>query len=266
MSEAYEAVEAAMKDVDTLRRGLKKKTTKKVRSSEELALIKAVCHTWFKNHRPKVFACIEDDLLSDVDSHFTTMLSGTDRETARTLYDRNLKSVKAKLSDLREYTITSIQEEVHSTADTPPSFMKLIPDPAMQKILESRWNECAKCVLADAPLSATVMMGGFLEALLLARVNRETNKTSVFNATKSPKDKKTGKTKPLQEWSLRHYIDVAHELSWISSSAKDVGEVVRDYRNYIHPYKELSHGVILSSGDAKLFWEIAKSIARQLLI
>src|SRR5882672_647716 len=91
----------------------------------------------------------------------------------------------------------------------------------------------------------------------------------------------------LPEWTLRHYIDVAHELyarhtkiwisqgvdwistasgserslrqrslatargtdsssqsrswcaqhiGWISSSAKDVGEVVRDYRNYIHPH------------------------------
>ena len=70
---------------------------------------------------------------------------------------------------------------------------------------------------------------------------------------------------PLQEWTLRHYIDVGHELGWISTSAKHIGEVVRDYRNYIHPQKELSHGIELRDGDAQLFREIAKGISRQLL-
>jgi hypothetical protein len=109
------------------------------------------------------------------------------------------------------------------------------------------------------------MMGGLLEALLLARVHREKDKSRVFQAAVAPKDKTTGKTLLLQEWTLRHYIDVAHELGWISESAKDLGEVVRDYRNYIHPHKELTHGVSLAKADAELFWEVSKGISRQLL-
>jgi len=64
---------------------------------------------------------------------------------------------------------------------------------------------------------------------------------------------------------LKNYIDVAHELQWISESAKDVGVVLRDYRNFIHPQKELSHGVVLKSDDASILWEVAKSISKQLL-
>lgn len=69
----------------------------------------------------------------------------------------------------------------------------------------------------------------------------------------------------LKDWTLRNYIDVAYELSWISRTTKDIGEVVRDYRNYIHPQKEHSHGIALSPEDAQTMWEIAKSVVRQIL-
>jgi hypothetical protein len=69
----------------------------------------------------------------------------------------------------------------------------------------------------------------------------------------------------LREWTLQDYIGVAHELGWITVAAKDVGVVLRDYRNYIHPQKELSHGVSLTTPDAVILWEIGKSISRQLL-
>jgi hypothetical protein len=70
---------------------------------------------------------------------------------------------------------------------------------------------------------------------------------------------------PLKDRTLKHFIDVAHELKWISQSAKDVGVVLRDYRNFIHPQKELSHGIELKSDDAALLWDVAKSISKQLL-
>jgi hypothetical protein len=109
------------------------------------------------------------------------------------------------------------------------------------------------------------MMGGLLEGLLLAKINQLPNKAAVFSAIATPKDPKTGKALQLKEWGLKNYIDVAHELGWITKTTKDIGEVVRDYRNYIHPQKELSHGISLEPGDAHMLWEVAKSITVQLL-
>jgi hypothetical protein len=40
---------------------------------------------------------------------------------------------------------------------------------------------------------------------------------------------------------------------------------MRDYRNYIHPQKELSHGISLVQGDAQMLWEIAKGMILQIL-
>jgi len=135
----------------------------------------------------------------------------------------------------------------------------------MQRILENRWNECIKCVEAEAPLAATVMMGGLLEGLLLARINQLTDRRPIVNARSAPKDHKTGKTLNLNQWGLKDFISVAHELGWISPTTRDIGNFVRDYRNYIHPQKEHSHGVNISPEDAKTLWEIAKSVARQII-
>jgi hypothetical protein len=98
----------------------------------------------------------------------------------------------------------------------------------MKTILEGRWSEITSCVTAKAPLAATVMMGGLLEGLLLARVNNHANKSEIFTASAAPKDK-AGKTLPLKDWTLQNYIGVAHELKWITQTVKDIGEVLRDY-------------------------------------
>ena len=135
----------------------------------------------------------------------------------------------------------------------------------MQDILARRWEETLLCMRGGAHLAATVMMGGLLEALLLARVNLETNKKPIFTAMSAPKDKASGSTYPLKDWALRDYIDVSHELGWITKSAKDVGEVLRDWRNYIHPHKEHSHKVKLVKSDGVLLWGVAKSIATQVI-
>src|SRR5262249_20868734 len=115
-----------------------------------------------------------------------------------------------------------------------------------------------------APLAATVMMGGILEGLLLAKMNQMANMAPAFTAAAAPRDK-AGKTLQLKDWTLKNYIDVAHELKWITTTAKDIGEVMRDYRNYIHPQKELSHGVTLLESDAQMLWEIAKKMILQIL-
>ena len=118
---------------------------------------------------------------------------------------------------------------------------------------------------SKCPLAATVMMGGLLEALFVARANLMPNKAPLFRAIGTPLEAKTKKPIPLKEWTLRPYIDVAAELGWISRSGKDVAAVLRDYRNYIHPEKERAHGVNLNNHDSSMFWAVTKSLARQLL-
>jgi len=54
-------------------------------------------------------------------------------------------------------------------------------------------------------------------------------------------------------------------MQWIRQSGRDVGEVLRDYRNYIHSAKELSHNVDLNVHDTNMFWAVFRSLVKQIL-
>ncbi len=108
-------------------------------------------------------------------------------------------------------------------------------------------------------------MGGLLEALFVARANKLQDKAPLFRSKSTPLDSKTKKPIPLSDWTLRPYIEVGYELGWISRSGKDVAAVLRDYRNYVHPEKERSHGVSLNAHDSAMFWDVTRGLAQQLL-
>ena len=263
MTKAMDVIDLALGEVDRLRKFLKKKATAQVWTAEERSIAKATALAWFNTHRATLANLGSSPKFLTAESLYRKLLEASDRATSRAMYDGLLKSLREALIALRSERATQPVSPT-PTSDQSPSFAPLISDMRMQTILADRWRECVKCISANAPLSATVMMGGLLEALLLGRVNREPNKAPIFQAKVAPKDK-NGQPKMLPEWTLKNYIDVAHELGWISVSAKDVGEVLRDYRNYVHPFKQLSHGVNLTTDDALLLWEVSKAVTRQVI-
>lgn len=268
MSDAYASLDAALEEAKKLRLFLKKGKSRQVSSREERDLINATAMSWFKSHYFALKRYLVNGELETLTLLYKDLIMCSDKYTTRSKYDSILKEVSSELKANRGNLLSvdaEISEEVFSKNDSPPDFSNLVVDKKMREILIGRWEESHTCVLAGAPLAATVMMGGLLETLLLARFNKEENKSLIFSSKKAPINKSTGKTAPLQEWTLRSYIDVAHDLKWISHSAKNVGEVLRDYRNYVHPYKQLSHGMNLDTHDAELFWGVTKSISAQLI-
>jgi hypothetical protein len=261
-----EALATAIEQSQRVRRALKRGQTRQVSSQEERELAASFAHSWFNSLVPIINSVVVAGDVAEINSQFRALLEYADRSTTRSKYDGLLKALCRALSDLRRDLVSGALQSVRAeTTDEPPDFDSLTADGRMQSILKARWSECGRCVAADAPLAATVMMGGLLEALLVARANKEDDKRHLFASAHAPVDRKTGKHIPFQEWTLKNYIDVGHHLGWITQSAKDIGEVLRDYRNYVHPQKQYSHNIELGHGDASLFWEVTKSIARQLL-
>jgi hypothetical protein len=265
MTGAMTAIQATITEAGRLEKVLKDGRPRvQVTLTDERATAKATALAWFGNHKQSILNVMRGADTAQIDDGYKKILVSAERAGARTKYLSVLRAIRKALIRLQSECATT-PASATPTGDTAPNFAPLISDTAMQKILNARWHECTKCIGADAPLAGTVMMGGLLEALLLARINREPDKKAIFTAKAAPKDRSSGKTKPLSEWTLKDYIDVVHELGWITVSAKDVGAVLRDYRNYIHPQKQLSHSVHLKLDDARLFWEISKSIARQVI-
>lgn len=260
MADLVGPIDEAVRAVTRLRATLHKGVNRQVRSSDELSLVKATAQTWFKNQRPALASLQSDPAFRIADQGFASLFEWSDQNTTRAKYRDLLQTIKVQLVKLRSSGILVAPSSEHPS----PQFHLLISDPRMLGILERRWAETLACQRAGADLAATVMLGGLLEALFLARINRLPSMAPLFTATAAPKDK-TGKTRPLKEWGLKDYLDVAKELGWIRQSAKDVGQVLRDYRNYIHPEKELSHGVTVVAEDTTMFLSVFSSIAAQII-
>jgi hypothetical protein len=268
MKSAAEAADEAIGEVDRARKRLAKGTSKQISQADDIDYLKSVCYAWFNSHRKAVVASAASaspDATIAVDRLYQKVFDSTAKNAARTTYVAALKSAKGALAELRSALVLSPAAAAPSALDAPPDFVSLVGDPQMQSILVERWEECQKCLSIGAHLAATVMMGGLLEALFVARANQLADKSPLFTAKTTPIDKKTNRALPLPEWTLRPYIDVGHELGWISKSAKEVAEVLRDYRNYIHPEKQRSHGVRLEAQDGRMFWDVTRHLVVQLL-
>jgi hypothetical protein len=255
---------AALEDVKRLKQAIAAVRTPQLRSAEARSHLKAVSLAWFQRHKASLAPGANTPELETIDSGFRELLGLSEKAPSTAKVRAVVKRLHTDLVRV-DTSLASSPAAVKPTTDAPPSFAA-VPDPLMRQVLTRRWQECVTCLAAGAPLAATVMMGGLLESLFLARVNREPNKQPIFTAKVAPKDSKTQQALSLREWTLADYIAVAHELRWIPQSVRDVSEVVRDYRNYIHPQKELTHQVALTVEDARMFWEVSKAISAHLLL
>ena len=117
------------------------------------------------------------------------------------------------------------------------SLKTAVLDAALLPILESRFAEAHRCLQNDAPLAAIFLCGSILEGLLLATACAQPKEFT--QAPNSPKDQ-MGKVRPFQDWKLSQFIDVAYEVGCLSLDVKKFSHGLRDFRNYIHPYQQMS--------------------------
>lgn len=264
MTSTHDVIETAISDAERARTRVKRGNSKQVRAADEVDYLKSVAYAWFNSHRQSLEGTVAGTALEAVDNAFRVIMDATAKSSIRSTYVSAFGKAKSALVTLRTATLVGPTKNSSYTEQI-PSFSSLASDTVMQKILERRWKECQACLCGGAHLAATVMMGGLLEALFVAKANQMTDKGPLFRAKTTPIDPKTKKPLSLGEWTLRPYIDVGAELKWISKSGKDVAAVLRDYRNYIHPEKERAHGITLNGHDSAMFWEVTKSLTKQLL-
>lgn len=267
MPTVHDALDAAINEATAARARVKKVKANQVRGADDVAMLKATAQTWFHTHRPIVATGAPHVDLTAIDGLYMMVLGATAKHAAKATYLTSLKDAKAALIETRAAALVAPPlATTANTDDLAPDFSPLAGNQQMRDILTRRWHECAKCVKAEAHLAAVVMMGGLLEALFVARANKLTDKSPLTSATNAPKDKTTGKTSNYQEWMLDAYIKVGCELNWITESAKGVADQLKEYRNFVHPAKELRYGITLGFNDSSMFWQVTKALARQLLL
>lgn len=77
------------------------------------------------------------------------------------------------------------------------------------------------------------MLGSLLEGPLLSRALKD---PSAAYASKAAPRRKGKVIEDFRWWYLAQFIDVATELGWLHSNRGDFADVLREYRNLVHPY------------------------------
>lgn len=138
-----------------------------------------------------------------------------------------------------------------------PDFSALGLDQPLAEVLDARWNETERCVDGEAYLAGVVMMGSLLEGLLLAVAVRFPEKAN--RSSSAPRDRKTGKTRPIPNWTLSELIDVAHEAGWIDLDVKRFSHALRQFRNLVHPWQQIACRAAPDRDTCEISWLVVQA-------
>ena len=86
----------------------------------------------------------------------------------------------------------------------------------------------------------------------------------LFNQANCAPKSKDGSTRKFQEWTLSNYIDVAAETGFLKQDVKKFSHVVRDFRNYIHPYSQLATKIQPDKQTALICTQVLKAAIYQI--
>ena len=136
-----------------------------------------------------------------------------------------------------------------------PDIQKLPLEFAVSEIVQDRLKEARACLSVGAHLAVIFQCGSVLEAVLLGAAQKEPEK---FNRSKiSPI--RDGKVKAFHEWSLAEFINVAHDIGLLKLDVQKFSHVLRDFRNYIHPYQQMVSGFSPDEHTANVCFQVLKA-------
>lgn len=142
------------------------------------------------------------------------------------------------------------------------SFTSLAIEPAIVPLLELRLDEAMRCRDSKSYLASIFLCGSLLEGLILGAA---TKNPKIFNqATSSPKNGE-GKVKQFHDWKLAEFIDVAHEIGILTLDVKKFSHVLRDFRNFIHPYSQMASGFNPDEHTADICLQVIRAVIASLM-
>jgi len=139
----------------------------------------------------------------------------------------------------REFTIRRGLAEISVAKATPLELphstliekdFAFVSDDDLRRICKRDYEEVQRVQLAGAHKATIILSGSLTEALLLDALLKDENKSS-----ESPK----AASGPLAKWDLHDLLEVAIDLGLINAGAAVLAKGIKDYRNLIHPGKEI---------------------------
>jgi hypothetical protein len=119
-----------------------------------------------------------------------------------------------------------------------------IADADLRKIIERDYNELTNKLFPDEAWKSTVIMAGSILESILFAVLSDPKRVAKTNASSKGAKAKGGIpidiTADPDSWKLIHLIEAAVDTGVLPQARADtIDQVLREYRNFVHPQKEL---------------------------
>lgn len=133
---------------------------------------------------------------------------------------------------------------------------------SLSLIISSRIDEIKVCLGNKAYLASIFMIGSTLEGILLGIAFLNQNK--YCQASSAPKY--NGRVKNFDRWTLNDFINVSHEIGFLKEDVYKFSHALRSFRNYIHPFEQMSRNFNPDEHTAKMCWQVLRAAIHQLSI
>lgn len=130
-------------------------------------------------------------------------------------------------------------------------------------VLNKRVDEIEKTYSSAAYLSTILIAGSTLEGVFLGVAS---NYPRAFNTAKSSPKNQDGKVRTFPDWTLAAFIDVAKDLELIQLDTYKFSHTLRDFRNYIHPYQQMTSGFTPREHTAKICLQVLKAAISEITL
>ncbi|MGB8656739.1 MAG: hypothetical protein WCE90_03015 [Candidatus Zixiibacteriota bacterium] len=177
--------------------------------------------------------------------------------------DGYIKEVSDNLYEKDREGFRRLGQEIQAKSSLPTKTKQVeeedfsfVVDTELREIIERDYQEVQKVKNAKAPKATIVLAGSIIEALLLEALLKDSPKAKI--APKAPKENE------LRKWHLNSLIEVAEELGKIEQDTTQFSYVVKDYRNLIHPGKEIRIKLKPKPEEAEIAFQVLKKVIRDL--
>ena len=114
-------------------------------------------------------------------------------------------------------------------------------------------RECAVAVIAGQDKLATIMCGSIIEALLLYRI--EEAGITIYDVSEVS-HRKDSQNRRVVDMVLNELLYVAHKESLLDKAEHQLGHYLKDYRNMVHPAREIRSKENVSHDNVATMWAV----------
>lgn len=140
-----------------------------------------------------------------------------------------------------------------------PDFTLISADTDFSDYLAQLWTEAMLCYSAGANIATIILLGSVLEGTLLAKIHSLPKQDSG-----SQSGQRAASSHPRSNATLSELIDVASARGWIHQTRYRFSDVLRNYRNFVHPERAYKAGHSLDRGAATICLQVVREVLRDL--